>query len=88
MSGPVDGRVAVITGGGSGIGKATALSLARAGAAVVVSDVDSQRATDVGAEIVAAGGRSIGTRCDVRLDDDFEALRHLRLRPSALSTSS
>jgi NAD(P)-dependent dehydrogenase (short-subunit alcohol dehydrogenase family) len=79
VSGPVDGRVAVITGGGSGIGRATALALARAGAAVVVSDLDAQRATEVGAEIVAAGGRSIGTRCDVRLDDDFEALRTLAL---------
>lgn len=79
MSGPVDGCVAVITGGGSGIGKATALSLAQAGAAVVVSDIDARRATDVGAEIVVAGGRAIGTRCDVRLDEDFEALRTLAL---------
>lgn len=75
MSGPVDGRVAVITGGGSGIGKATALSLARAGASVVVSDIDEQRAVDVGSEIVAGGGRAIGTRCDVRLDEDFAALQ-------------
>ena len=86
MSGPVNGHVAVITGGGSGIGKATAHSLARAGVAVVVSDIDAQRATDVGAEIVAGGGRAIGTRwmsgstTSGRWDPGAGHIRHCRHR--------
>jgi NAD(P)-dependent dehydrogenase (short-subunit alcohol dehydrogenase family) len=58
----VDGRVAFITGAGSGIGRATALSLARRGAAVMVSDVDDARASSVRDEI---GERAIAARVDV-----------------------
>ena len=39
MAGQVDGKIALITGGGSGIGRATSLALAREGAKVVVSDI-------------------------------------------------
>src|SRR6185295_1080552 len=70
----VEGAVAVITGAGSGIGRATAHSLARRGCAVVVSDIDEQRAANVVIEITAEGGRAIGARCDVANDDDVGAL--------------
>jgi NAD(P)-dependent dehydrogenase (short-subunit alcohol dehydrogenase family) len=70
----IDDAVAVITGAGSGIGRATALALARRGAAVCVSDIDASRAEVVAAEITALGGRSVGTRCDVASDDDVTAL--------------
>ena len=60
-----DGRVALITGSASGIGKATALQLAREGAAVVVADIKDEHGGEVVGEIEAAGGRAIYQRLDV-----------------------
>jgi NAD(P)-dependent dehydrogenase (short-subunit alcohol dehydrogenase family) len=70
----VDGATAVITGAGSGIGRATAISLARRGCAVVVSDRDEARAAAVANEIEGAGGRAASARCDVTRDHDVTAL--------------
>ncbi len=54
----LDGKVAFLTGAGSGIGRAGALALAREGAVVTVTDLDGARARAVAAEIIAAGGRA------------------------------
>lgn len=59
------GKTAVITGGGSGIGRGMALAFAREGMQVVVSDVEGDAARAVAAEIVAAGGKAIGVATDV-----------------------
>jgi NAD(P)-dependent dehydrogenase (short-subunit alcohol dehydrogenase family) len=59
------GKVALITGGGSGIGRATALLFARDGAAVAVVDLDGARAQVVAREIDAEGGQALAVRCDV-----------------------
>jgi len=59
------GKVAIVTGGGSGIGAATAVRLGSEGAAVVVSDLNEGGAQEVAARIVAAGGRAIAVRTDV-----------------------
>jgi NAD(P)-dependent dehydrogenase (short-subunit alcohol dehydrogenase family) len=61
----LEGKVAVVTGAGSGIGRAEALSLAARAAAVVVNDIDPGPADDVVTEIVAAGGRAVANHDDV-----------------------
>src|SRR4051812_47294264 len=59
------GRVALVTGGGSGIGRATALELGRRGASVLVVDVEGDKAEAVAAEISAAKGVAAGLKADV-----------------------
>ena len=59
------GRVAIVTGGGSGIGKATATRLADEGCLVVVADLDAEAANAVVAAIDAAGGQALASLCDV-----------------------
>jgi NAD(P)-dependent dehydrogenase (short-subunit alcohol dehydrogenase family) len=71
----LDGAVAVLTGAGSGIGRASALFLAARGARVAVSDVDSGRADETAAQVVAAGGEAIAVRVDVAQQGDLEELR-------------
>ncbi len=63
--GVLDGKAAVVTGAGRGIGKGHALQLARAGASVVVNDIDADVAGEVVAEIIALGGRAIGNTGNV-----------------------
>lgn len=66
-------RVALVSGGASGIGEATAFLLAREGARVVVADINEAGARDVAARIRAAGGRAHGVACDVRSPDSVRA---------------
>jgi NAD(P)-dependent dehydrogenase (short-subunit alcohol dehydrogenase family) len=66
----LDGRVAIVTGGAAGIGRATALALAAEGAAVVVADIDDRGARAAADEIARAGGRALPAACDVTRDED------------------
>ena len=61
----LEGRVAAVTGGGSGLGQAMAVGLAQAGAAVAVLDVDNQGAGETAAAIEAGGGTVRVFHCDV-----------------------
>jgi NAD(P)-dependent dehydrogenase (short-subunit alcohol dehydrogenase family) len=68
------GKVAIVTGGSAGIGRATALAVAAEGAAVVVADVDETRGEEVASEIRDKGGRAIFVRTDVADDGSVAAL--------------
>ena len=67
-------RVAIVTGGGRGIGAATAKRLAQDGAAVVIADLDPGPAAEVAADIEHAGGRSHAMGTDVSQRSSVEAL--------------
>ncbi|MCA3722177.1 SDR family NAD(P)-dependent oxidoreductase, partial [Phenylobacterium sp.] len=72
MSGRLDGRVALVTGGGSGIGAAACRALAKEGAAVAVTDLSPEAAHAVADSIAAAGGRAKAFTHDVTLPEDWE----------------
>jgi 3-oxoacyl-[acyl-carrier protein] reductase len=63
--GLLDGRAAVVTGGGRGIGRGHCLHLAEQGAAVVVCDVDADEARKVALEIAAKGGKAVASGEDI-----------------------
>jgi NAD(P)-dependent dehydrogenase (short-subunit alcohol dehydrogenase family) len=68
------GKVALVTGGASGIGAACAQTLAERGALVMIADVDAARAQQQAAAIVAAGGKASATRADVADPVSVEAM--------------
>lgn len=61
----LSGRTALVTGAGADVGRAAALALARAGAAVVTNDLNPDRAERTAQEIISAGGRALGWQADV-----------------------
>ncbi|HVC71484.1 MAG TPA: SDR family NAD(P)-dependent oxidoreductase [Acidimicrobiales bacterium] len=71
--GRVDGKVAIVTGGGGGIGSATARALAREGASVAVVDIDGERAAHVAQSILASGAAAVGVQADLSEEADVVA---------------
>ncbi|MFA7585787.1 MAG: SDR family NAD(P)-dependent oxidoreductase [Novosphingobium sp.] len=65
MSGELNGKVALVTAGGSGLGRASSLELAARGASVMVTDLDVAAAAAVADEIVASGGVAVSCSCDI-----------------------
>ena len=74
MSRRFENKTAIVTGGGNGIGAATALRLVEEGAAVILADQDEAAAHAVCARIVAAGGKAAAIRVDIRVQQDIEAM--------------
>jgi NAD(P)-dependent dehydrogenase (short-subunit alcohol dehydrogenase family) len=72
--GRLDGKVAVVTGAGEGIGRGIAVTLARHGAAIAVGGRTVSKLESVRDEIAAAGGRALPARCDVNLRHDLDDL--------------
>lgn len=66
----LDNKVAIITGGGSGIGKAISLLYASEGAKIVVSDIDEKGSNETVAEILAKGGEAIFVKADTSKPED------------------
>jgi NAD(P)-dependent dehydrogenase (short-subunit alcohol dehydrogenase family) len=75
--GQLDGKVVLLSGGSSGIGRATALLLAGEGASVAIGDVALDDAEAIAHEIVAGGGRALAARCDVRSEESVRAFVEL-----------
>ena len=72
-SGAFCGKVAFVTGGGAGIGRATALAFAREGASVVVADVSEQGNRETARLIEHAGARALAVTCNVSRAEDVKA---------------
>lgn len=70
----VENKVAVVTGGGLGLGRACAMLLAREGAKVIVTDLKEAEGRAVADEIVESGGEAMFVRQDVSLEDEWDAV--------------
>jgi NAD(P)-dependent dehydrogenase (short-subunit alcohol dehydrogenase family) len=68
----LENKCAIVTGGASGIGKATALLLAQEGAAVVIADINQEQGKQTENEISSAGGRALFVLCNVAKAEDCE----------------
>ncbi|MBV8775275.1 MAG: SDR family oxidoreductase [Deltaproteobacteria bacterium] len=74
MSGLLKGKIALVTGAGGGIGRATCLVLASEGAKVLVSDISSRRGRETATLVQQAGGEAEFFKADVSKETDCEAL--------------
>jgi NAD(P)-dependent dehydrogenase (short-subunit alcohol dehydrogenase family) len=74
MPGMLDGKSALVTGGGGGIGRATALAMAREGARLAVADYMGDAAAETVTQINAAGGQAITLTGDVTRERDVQAM--------------
>src|SRR2546429_8851059 len=74
-----EGKVAVITGGASGIGRGTALAMARRGTDLVIADINDRRLEETRAAIATLGRRSLAVHCDVAQGADVERLGEIAL---------
>ena len=78
----LQGRVAIVTGGGHGIGRAYALGLAQEGARVAIAELDAAAAEEVAAEVRAAGGEAVAIPTDV--SDERSAMNMARVTAERL----
>jgi NAD(P)-dependent dehydrogenase (short-subunit alcohol dehydrogenase family) len=76
----LDGKVAVVTGGASGIGRGVVLALAQSGADVAIGDVNRERMDATASEVTELGRKAVAVQCDVTSDADVDALAQTVLR--------
>lgn len=74
MAGRLEGKVAIVTGGASGIGRSCALTFAREGAKVIIGDLDESRGSEVVTELKALGAQASFLRTDTSVEADCDAL--------------
>src|ERR1700722_18763853 len=74
------GKVAVIGGAATGIGKATAIRLAEEGASLVLGDINVAGIEAVAAQVNAAGGKAVAARCDIADDASVKAVVDLAVK--------
>jgi NAD(P)-dependent dehydrogenase (short-subunit alcohol dehydrogenase family) len=72
--GKLEGKVAIVTGGGRGIGKAIALAFAKEGADVVIAEYRPELAKETAKEVKALGREALAVKTDVRVSDEVEAM--------------
>ena len=85
----LEDKTAIVTGAGSGVGRASALRFAEEGASVVCADLDLERAKETVRLVEAAGGTAVADQCDVSKEDDVAATIAVAVvATSAASTSS
>ncbi|WP_344261154.1 SDR family NAD(P)-dependent oxidoreductase [Actinomadura napierensis] len=70
----LDGKSAVVTGAGSGVGRASALRFAEEGARLVCADISLERVEETAKLIAEAGGTAVAVRADVSVEDDVVAM--------------
>lgn len=68
-----ENRVAIVTGAGSGIGRAACLQLAQEGAKIAAIDINAEQLNNVVAEITAAGGKALALPCDISNEEQVKA---------------
>ena len=73
----VSGKIALVTGGGRGIGRSLALAFAARGNPVVVTGRTQSRLDQVAAEVDRLGGKALPLRCDVTRRPEVEALKNV-----------
>jgi meso-butanediol dehydrogenase / (S,S)-butanediol dehydrogenase / diacetyl reductase len=69
-----DGKAGLVTGAGSGIGRATALGFAKLGGAIAIVDINGENAKKVASEVMAAGGKAIAIAADVTRAADIDMM--------------
>ncbi|MFP6679298.1 MAG: SDR family NAD(P)-dependent oxidoreductase [Dehalococcoidia bacterium] len=74
IPGELSGKVAIVTGGGRGMGRSTVERLAAAGATVIVSDISEEASQIVAADILRGGGKAVGIPADISKTRDVDGL--------------